>query len=68
MRNKPKYPDVHVELSGQDGSAYAIIGRTRRELRKAKVEDDVIERFTAEAMSGDYDHVLRTVMKWVSTS
>lgn len=30
-----KYPDVEVELCGQDGNAFAILGRVARALRQA---------------------------------
>lgn len=65
---EPKYPDVHVELFGKDGNAFAIIGSTRRSLRDAGVTKDEIGAFTEEAQSGDYDQLLQTVMRWVSTS
>ena len=64
----PRYPDVHVELTGQDGNGFFIIARTTGALRRAKVPTDEIDRFTAEATSGDYDHLLQTVMTWVETS
>lgn len=63
-----KYPDVKVQLSEQDGNAFAIIGRVRRALEKAQVSDSEIEAFSAEATSGDYDHLLQTAMKWVNVS
>lgn len=65
---EPKYPNVHVQLSGEDGNAMFIIGRTSRALRKAGVPQDQISAFTDEAMSGDYDKVLQTVMQWVETT
>lgn len=64
----PKFPDIHVQLSGEDGNAFFIIGRTRAAMRKAGVSKDDVEAFIADAMSGDYHHVLNTVMKTVSTS
>ena len=64
----PKYPDVHVQLSGEDGNAFFIIGRVRKALRQAGVENSELDAFSEEAMSGDYDNVLRTAMKWVETS
>ena len=63
-----KYPDILVELSGQDGNALFIIGRTRRAMREAGVSNDECNSFSKDAMSGDYDHVLQTVMRWVETS
>lgn len=61
-----KYPDVEVQLSGEDGNAFAIIGRVSSALRRARVPSKEISEFTDEAMSGDYDNVLQTCMKWVT--
>lgn len=66
MSNTPKYPNVHVELIGQDGNAFAILGRVSRAMERAKVPAEDRSAFQAEATSGDYDHLLRTVTKWVS--
>jgi len=62
-----KYPNVNVKLVGEDGNAFFIIARVRRALQRAGVVADEVEEFTADAKSGDYDHVLQTCMKWVST-
>lgn len=63
-----KYPNVEVQLSGEDASAFAIIGKTRRALRKAGASDDEVEQFTNEATAGDYEDVIRVVSEWVSVS
>lgn len=63
----PKYPHIHVHLIGEDGNAFSIIGRTRRALRLAAVPESVVQEFTKEATSGDYNHLLCTVMDWVQT-
>lgn len=63
-----KYPDIEVQLTGQDGNAFGIIGRVAAELRRAKVPKEEIAAFQAEAMSGDYDNVLRTAMRWVEVA
>ena len=60
-----KYPNVTVRLTGEDGNAFFIIGRVGMALRKAGVPNTEIEAFRAEAMSGDYDNVLQTCMRWV---
>lgn len=62
----PKYPDITVQLVGRDGNAFAILGRMRSALRKNGVEQEVIDAFYQEAMSGDYNHLLNTCMKWVN--
>lgn len=66
--SEPKFPHVHVQLSGEDGNAFFIIGRVRKALRNEGVPNDKIDAFCNEAMSGDYDNVLRTVMRWVSAA
>jgi hypothetical protein len=62
---EPRYSNVTVELVGRDGNAFAIIGRVRRALREAGVPEEEIRRFVEEAMAGDYDDMLRTVMRYV---
>ena len=63
-----KYPDVEVELSGQDDNAFSIMGRVAMALRRAKVPTEEIDKYKTECLSGDYDHLLQTTMAWVSTS
>ena len=62
-----KFPEVIVQLSDEDGNAFFIMGRTRRAMRDAGIPRDAIDEFSSEAMSGDYDHVLQTVMATVTT-
>lgn len=59
-----KYPNITVHLIGEDGNAYAILGRVADALERNGHADEV-EAFLAEAKSGDYDNLLRTVMQWV---
>ena len=61
-----KYPEIYVPLVGEDGNAYAILGRVARALKRAGVSKDEIAEFHSEATSGDYDNLLRTVLAWVS--
>lgn len=60
-----KYPDIEVQLTGNDGNAYSILGAVSKALRLADASEDEIETFMEEATSGDYDNLLRTCMKWV---
>lgn len=53
-----------VELVGIDGNAFSIIGTVQRALRSAGNGKDVIDAFTEEAMSGDYDHVIQTAIAY----
>jgi hypothetical protein len=56
---------IKVKLVGEDGNAFAILGKVTKEMRRAKVSQEVIDAYMKEAMSGDYDHLLQTTMKYV---
>ena len=64
----PKFPNVEVELVGQDGNAFAVLGAVTKAMRRAKVDQVDIDAMMKEAMSGDYDHLLQTVMETVTVS
>ena len=61
-----KYPDITVQLSGQDGNGFFIVVRVGNALKMAGVSQSDITVFRNEATSGDYDHLLQTCMKWVN--
>jgi len=61
-----KYPEIEVQLVGQDGNAFMILGLVQKALRRAGVSQEEISEFHAEATSGDYYHLLQTAMKWVT--
>lgn len=61
---EPRYPDVEVELVGQDGNAFAILGAVTRALRQAG-HAEVVDEFMDEATAGDYHLLVATVMRWV---
>ena len=63
--DNPKYPNINIELVGEDGNAFSILGRCTRALKRNGLNDQV-EAFREQATSGDYDNVLRTVMAWFS--
>lgn len=54
-----------VQLSDRDGNAHSILGRVRTALLDAGYTKDDIDLYTAEATSGDYDHLLQVTMDWV---
>jgi len=56
--------DVRVKLVGEDGNAFAILGRVSKALKRGGYPE-MVEPFMKEAMSGDYDHLLRTAMEYV---
>ena len=60
-----RFPGVVVQLSGEDGNAFAVLGTVRRALKRAGVDAETVDEFQTEASSGDYGHLLTTVMRWV---
>jgi hypothetical protein len=60
-----KYPNINIPLVGEDGNAFSILGRVSRIMKRNGLKDEV-SAFHAEATSGDYDNLLRTVMAWFS--
>lgn len=62
------YPEIHVQLSGEDGNAFAILSAVSTALKRGGVPQSECDTFFAEATSGDYDHLIRTAMTWVSVS
>ncbi len=63
----PKYPNIAIALVGEDGNAFAILGRVKRQMRRAGLPASEWGLFHAEATSGDYDNLLLTVMRWFAT-
>ena len=61
----PKYPHVRVQLVRLDGNAFAIISRVTRAMRRAGIKKPELDAFVKEACAGNYDHLLKTVMKTV---
>ena len=49
-----------LKLTGTDGNAFSILGKASRVAREHGLDFDKIRD---EATSGDYDHLLRTMMK-----
>ena len=76
MTQEIRYPECEVALTEVEGNAMHIIGAVRRSLRLYFRETDVdnataeaeLNAFSTEAMSGNYDHLLQTCMRWVDVS
>lgn len=59
-----KHPHIEVQLVGQDGNAFFILGRCKRAAQTGGLPPEEIDAFMKEATSGDYDHLLATCMAW----
>lgn len=60
----PKYPHVEVQLSGEDGNAFAIIARCCNAARRVGLRRSDLDAFRREATSGNYDNVITAAMRW----
>lgn len=56
--------NIAVKLVGEDGNAFAIIGRVSQALKRGG-HPELAKEFQKEAMSGDYDNLLRVAMSYV---
>jgi hypothetical protein len=52
-----------LELVGQDGNAFNVLGLAKRAAQKAGWQKEQFDVFLQKAISGDYDHLLQTVME-----
>jgi hypothetical protein len=57
---RPKYPEITVNLVGQDSNAFMILGLCNRAMKQAGLSAEERDAFRTEAMSG----LLATAMKW----
>ena len=65
---KPVFEGVKFDFSGVDSNAFNLIGVASGKACKAKVPADRIKEFQTEAMSGDYDHAIQTIMRYFDCS
>ncbi|QHB37209.1 hypothetical protein QDA03_gp32 [Microbacterium phage Terij] len=63
-----RYPDIDVTLVGVDSHPFAIIKAVTDGLRKGGVGQGERDAFREEALSGNYDHIIQTAMRWVNVS
>lgn len=54
-----------VQLTGNDGNAFAIMGAVKSAIKKAGATQEQINEYMNSSMSGDYDNLLRVAMEWV---
>ena len=68
MADEIRYPEVEVQLTGNDGNAFAVMGAVSKALKSSGVDKSEVDQYMAEAMSGDYENLLQTTMRWVSVA
>jgi len=63
--NISNLPRPAVRLAGVNGNVFAILGAATKALKKGGWTAPQCAAFFTEATSGDYDHALRTCMKYL---
>jgi len=53
---------LNLDLEGKDGNAFALMGHFSKEAKRADWNQDEIDKVMKECQSGDYDHLLETLM------
>ena len=48
----PKHPEIRVPMVGEDGNAFAIMGRVTRAMRRAGLPPEEVAAFRDEATAG----------------
>ena len=57
---------VEVQLVGEDGNAFSILGRVSRALRQAGYSKEARDAYQEAATSGDYDTLLAVTLDWTT--
>ena len=57
---------VKFDLTSVDGNAFSLLGGFQKAARKAGWTSQEIEKVRTEAMSGDYNHLVATLLKHCS--
>jgi len=67
---KPKFPDAHIaiDLDGEQGNVFFIVGETRRAMKEAGALARHANQFNNEAMAHDYNHLLDVVERYVNVT
>ena len=66
--SNPKYTNIKVKLTGQNGNTLSLMGVVTKAMRKAGCTEDEIAAYRREALSGDYNNFLRVSMATVAVS
>jgi hypothetical protein len=53
---------VKLKLVGLDGNAFSLLGAYSKEARRQGLAKEEIDKVIGEATSGDYNHLLATLM------
>ena len=55
---------VNLELVGLDGNAFYLMGRFKQQAERENWTKEEIDAVLTECKSGDYDHLLQTLIQY----
>ena len=61
-----KYPEIDVQITGQNGNAFIILSCVTTALKNNGISQEELDKFFNEATSGNYDHLIQTCCEWVN--
>jgi hypothetical protein len=59
---------INLDLCGIDGNAFVLMGAFRKQARKEGWDTKEIDIVMTECQSGDYDHLLQTLIAHCETT
>ena len=68
IQHCPIHQEIKVNLEGVDSNAFSILGAVVGAMRRGGVSQADRDAFLEEARSGDYNHLLQTVLRTVNVS
>jgi len=63
---RSKFKDVVVNMRGVNGNVLVIVGTVKKALAGAGATPTELFLFVGDALSGDYEHALATIYRWVT--
>ena len=64
-----RHPEIHVQLTGTDGNAFALIGKVLSAMKREGVPETHINSFLNATTNADsYDSLLSILTQWVHVS
>ena len=65
MEKELSYEKPVVQLVGESGNAFFILGKVKKAMQNAGATKEEVDEFMKEATSSDYDHLLLTCTEYV---
>jgi len=55
---------ISLKLEGLNGNAFSIMGAFSKQAKREKWTQEEVNKVIEEAKSGDYNHLLQTIMNY----